>query len=441
MWNLLTVLACSTPAPPEAVELLPAPAKAPDVVVILIDTLRVDRLGIYGSATDPMPFLSTLAADSAVFEHAWSTSSWTAPSTASVFTGLYPNQHGVTAGLVATRAMQTQGEADQESTLAVKQLPSEVPSLPQVFKAQGYTTFAVTTNININEELGFDRGFDHFQFFQDGSARQVAETVLSWQPLLEAEGPSLLYLHFNDAHSPYLARDPWFVPSEDAAKSQLSAYESELQYLDLYLSRLFETMGWNEDTIVLLVSDHGEAFGEHGQSGHHFSLYRELNQVLWMAHAPGVKPGRYTQNVSLVDVLPTALGLAEARAVPGRSGADLSDLLHTGKAPNLELRTVFAHRWDSAEGDLWAAVRGDWRLISKDSGKQAEAEEPMLFSVRQDPGEIRDLRSVEIQAVMELQTALDTFRADPGETWEEVQEVTLDPMQIEMLKQLGYLEP
>ena len=112
-----------------------------------------------------MPFLSTLAADSALFEQAWSTSSWTAPSTASVFTGLYPNQHGVTEGLVATQAMREQGAAQQDSTLSVKQLPQDVSTLPQIFKAQGYETFAVTTNININREIGFDRGFDHFQFF------------------------------------------------------------------------------------------------------------------------------------------------------------------------------------------------------------------------------------------------------------------------------------
>ena len=145
----------------------------------------------------------------------------------------------------------------------------------------------------------------------------MAETVVGWQPLLGAEAPYLLYLHFNDPHSPYLARDPWFVANEDGLQGQLSAYDSELHYLDLYIGRLYEAMGWSQDTVVLVVSDHGEEFGEHGQLGHHFSLYREVNQVIWMAHGPGVKPARYTQNVSLVGVLPTAVALAGGAPAPG----------------------------------------------------------------------------------------------------------------------------
>lgn len=405
------------------------------MVVIVIDTLRVDRMGLHGAQTDPMPFLSTLAKDSALFEQAWSTSSWTAPSTASVFTGLYPVQHGVTAGLVATQAMQELGAAQQESTLQVKQLPAELSLLPELFKAQGYETFAVTTNININSEIGFDRGFDHFQFFQDGSALQVAETVVGWQPLLSGEAPYLLYLHLNDAHSPYLAREPWFKPSDDALESQLSAYDSELHYLDLYIGRLYEAMGWKEDTVVLIVSDHGEEFGDHGQMGHHFSLYREVNQVLWMAHGPGIQPTRHSQNVSLVDVLPTAVALAGGAPPQDRAGTDLSALLRTGQDASLDARALYAHRWDSTQGDLWATIRGDWRLISPPGEGQQE-----LYSISGDPGELRNSVSQEPKTAQELRGALDAFRGAPGKTWAEVQEVSLDPTQIQMLKQLGYLE-
>jgi len=434
MWIPLFVLACSSPSAPMGdVAPVQEPAKAPNVVVILIDTLRVDRLSLYGAETDTMPFLSSLATDSALFEQAWSTSSWTAPSTASVFTGLYPNQHGVTAGLVATQAMREKGAAQQHSTLAVKQLPQNVSTLPQVFKAQGYETFAVTTNININREIGFDRGFDHFQFFQDGSALQVAETVVKWQPLLDAEAPYLLYLHFNDPHSPYLAREPWFVANEDGLQGQLSAYDSELHYLDLYIGRLYEAMDWSQDTVVLVVSDHGEEFGEHGQMGHHFSLYREVNQVIWMAHGPGVKPARYTQNVSLVDVLPTAVALAGGAPAPGRAGVDLSVLLRAGSDPSLSGRTLYAHRWDSKSGDLWAGIRDDWRLI--DSGPEQE-----LYSIGRDPQEAKNLAATEPAVASQITDTLNAFRAAPGQTWTEVQEVQLDPAQILMLEQLGYLE-
>lgn len=439
MWiPLIAALACSgapstAPAdPPPAPQDAPQAARGPDVVVIVVDTLRVDRLGLYGADEDTAPFLSALAAESAVLEHAWSTSSWTAPSTASVFTGLYPTQHGVTAGLVATKAMRQAGAEESDSTLAINQLPAGLLTLPELFRDQGYDTYGVTTNININDELGFTRGFDQFAFFSDGSARKVAETVVGWESGLRSETPYFLYLHLNDAHSPYLARDPWFVASEDPQASQLSAYDSEIHYLDLYIGRLYERLGWGDDTVLMIVSDHGEAFGEHGQTGHHFSLYRELNQVLWLTRAPGVAAGRHAVNASLVDVLPTALALAGGEVPADRAGVSLAPLLTGGEAGGLEERALYAHRWDAQKGDLWGIIQGGWRLL--DWGERRE-----LYDLVADPGELSDQSAAKVEVTAGLQEALGAFRADPGRTWTEVNDVALDPEQIEMLERLGYV--
>ena len=145
-----------------------------------------------------------------------------------------------------------------------------------------------------------------------------------------------------------------------------------------------------------------------------------------MAHGPGVKPARYTQNVSLVDVLPTAVALAGGAPAPGRAGVDLSVLLRAGSDPSLSGRTLYAHRWDSKSGDLWAGIRDDWRLI--DSGPEQE-----LYSIGRDPQEAKNLAATEPAVASQITDTLNAFRAAPGQTW-------LDPAQILMLEQLGYLE-
>ena len=437
--------ACGAPEPP---------AKKPNVVLVVIDTLRPDHLGFGGHTRETAPFLAGLAAEGTVFERAFSTSSWTAPSTASIFTGLYPPRHGVVQGFFAHFHGAQEGGAlgegaDEPAALDLVGLPREYPTLPELFRDEGYRTFGLTTNINIGSELGFDRGFEQFERLDNVPAKEVLGRLGEWKDELvgEADSPFLLYLHFNDAHSPYHPRKRWFVDSDDERERRMSAYDSEISYLDSFLAELAADYALGPDTLFVVASDHGEEFLDHGAWFHGFSLHRELNQVLFLIHAPGlgVPARRVPVNVSLVDLLPTVAELAhlgeDARREASRNGRSLVPLLGDEESEEralaqLDQRAVYAHRMlKTQEGDLhtWAVLRGGWKLMERDGVRS-------LFDLRLDRGELQDVAAEHPEVVAELGALLDEQQARGIDVHDAGTRIDLDPELLGRLRSLGYAE-
>lgn len=432
MWLLL--LACSgAEAPSETVQpaagLAEAPP-APDVVLVVIDTLRVDRLGLRGASPSPSPWIDGLEGTAAVFDRAWSSSSWTAPSTATVFTGLYPTQHGVIRGLVATQELEEAAQEGGAGITQVNRMPAGLRTLPELMQAAGYRTMGLASNINIGEDIGFTRGFDRFEYAPGATARDLAGLAVAWSREPHP-GPDFLYLHLNDVHSPYLAREPWYAPQGDPQADLLATYDSGISYVDQYLARLDTALNWDENTVLIVVSDHGEEFGDHGQQGHLFSLHRELTQALFVVRAPGVAPGRRGDTVSLIDVLPTALQLAGLTPPEDREGLSLAPLLREGQGLPGE-RTVFSHRVNGEE-ELWSAQAGDWRIIWS-------PEDVALYDLAEDPGERRSVGAEHPMESEDLGSALAGFRARAGEARSEMGTTELDAAELEALRSLGYVE-
>jgi arylsulfatase A-like enzyme len=430
----LGALACGRGEPTPDEE----PAPKPNLVLVVIDTLRPDHLGTYGYERETAPFLAALAERSTVFDRAYSTSSWTAPSTATLFTGMYPNRHGV---LMGFRAHNRSAGEDAES-LELISLPV-LPTLAEQLEAAGYSTFAVGSNVNVGVEMGFDRGFGHFERFLRDDAEVLAERVLSWREELAA-GPSFLYLHFNDVHKPYVAREPYYEPAEGQQADVVARYDSEITYLDGWLERLYGELGWDENTIVMVVSDHGEEFSDHGGFGHGYTLYRELNQVVMMIFAPGLAPegARVGVNVSLVDVLPTlrdAAGLEPFDQAQGRSLLPLVTGAAAAGTP-FEERTLFAHRIRGRDpaplyerAAVWSAIRGRWKLIRKDKVNEIE-----LYDLLEDPGEQHDLSKERPELVAELSRELERFERETERLEGARVEVEVDEDLFEHLEELGY---
>ena len=238
-------------------------SKEPNIVVIVIDTLRQDHLPFYGYPKDTAPFLSKVAARSVVFENAYSVSSWTAPATASIFTSLNPIQHGVTTGMLATRKLQM-----INSKIKLNKIPNQLETMPEVLKKAGYKTYAVADNFNISEEEGFDQGFDKFITYNYKTADRVNDTLKKMQKEIKNAGKYFLYIHYMDTHEPYHKRAPWFEESDDPREVKISAYDSEINYVDGKIKEAFEFFGWDENTLVIITSDHGEEFYDHGKWGH-----------------------------------------------------------------------------------------------------------------------------------------------------------------------------
>lgn len=416
----------------------PAPAAAArreaNVVVVLIDTLRADRLPFYGHPRDTAPFLAELAARGAVFENAFSSSSWTAPAAASLFTGLYPPQHGVVTGLIATRRLQK-----KDPTVKINRLPERLTTLGEVMKQAGYRTFGVSNNANIRGELGFAQGFDHFRYFHSAQAAapDVTAAVKEWLPELGRDGRYFLYLHYMDAHAPYDERAPWYVPGRTRKERRLAAYDSEIRYVDEHLRELYRLLEWHKDTLLVVLADHGEEFREHGRDWHGNTLYAEVLRIPLIMHLPAaLRAQRIADNVSIVDVLPTLrdfLGLPSDRS---HAGVSLLGRLQ-GKA--LPERPLYAHLYRQA--GLWGAteelrvralILDNWKYLDGSSGEE-------LYDMRADPEEAVN-RLADARPVAEaMRRRLDALEHGMSGSPTESVSMPLDRETQQKLRALGYV--
>ena len=329
-------------------------AAAPNVVLIVLDTVRADNLSLYGYARQTSPRLDRFARDAVVFERAFSASPWTLPSHAALFTGHRP-------GALS---------ADW-----LTPLDGAYPTLADVFRNQGYDTAGFSGNLlYCTAATGLARGFTRFKDFPitpgalltsswllrpiidgirrpDGNAeplvdKRAADVNAEFAAWLEAAAgrPFFAFLNYFDAHRPYVAPPPYDTAYGDGGKlpdllvrrtwskqeiqRSLDAYDGELRYVDDQLGRLIDLLTSRDllrNTLVVITSDHGEQFGEHGLFDHANSLYRQVLQVPLVIAFQGRLPSgvRVHDPVSLMDVAATILDVAglagEEPHVPGRS--------------------------------------------------------------------------------------------------------------------------
>lgn len=306
----------------------------PNVVFIMVDTLRPDRLGTYGHHQPTSPNLDAYAASGMVFERAYAHSGWTLPSTVSMMTGLYPHEHRV-------------GRAP-DSPSEFGSLPEERQTMAEVFSAANYRTMAVVNNTFLAPDFGLAQGFETFDYRgadnQDiRSAKDSTDVALEWWG--QTEGPKFLFWHVMEPHMDLLPPKETrgkFVenPSVDvpfdfkqAAKlteagserepqqvaDVLSLYDEEILAVDQQLKRLVDGIGL-EDTIFVFTSDHGEEFWEHNdfEHGHHLkSVLTQIPLIFWGDRIP---IGRERTLVSHVDMFRTVLELAELPVPLGTHG-------------------------------------------------------------------------------------------------------------------------
>ena len=411
----------------------PAPEAEPNVVLIVIDTLRADHLSFYGYEKNTTPFLSKLVEAGVVFEHACSTSSWTAPGTASIVTSLHPVQHGVHQGLMAFQMLQ---QADRSIT--VNRIPDAVVTVGEALREAGYSTWGLSDNLNIGFEEGFNEGFDQFRTSNDAGAATVNARLRKWVPeMMEAE-PYFLYLHYMDPHRPYQKRAPWYEPREGELLDSISAYDSEISYVDSKIAEMYELMRWDENTLVMVTSDHGEEFQEHGDWDHGRTLYEEVLNVPLFVHssAEAFESGRFAEHVSVLDILPTLRDFVGLPASPVEQGVSLLPVAR-GEGPPPEERTFFSDlRSPPWFGSLTvkAVVRGDEKYILT----LPDTEE--LYDLSADPGEGNSLLEERRLLADELRGELDDFEGGCIRFTSESADVELDEEAVEKLKALGYVQ-
>jgi arylsulfatase len=445
-----------------AAVLAPA-AHAETVVLITIDTLRPDHLGCYGSTRATSPWIDRLAAGGLRFETAYSTSCWTPPAMSSIMTSLYPRDHAVTHGLVET-----------ETIIEQEVLSDTLTTLAELLRGAGFRTFGVSTTAHLTREQGFAQGFDRFAYLRFEDAQAVRDVIRRWRREIKRSPRAFLWIHFFDPHDPYIPRTPWVTrfepryllirdlrlrgtlpeirrmweeeslppdPSLPQVAALRAAYDSEIRYMDETLARIFTDLDLGPDRFVILTSDHGEAFFEHGLLGHGQNLHGELVRVPMIVSAPvdSGLTGVVRSPVSILDVLPTALEAAGVPAPSFAAGRSLFATAHAEAAGDADSdRPLFAEVWDqdpSRRDRVWKMlVKGNDKLLL-----HVGVDEVSLFDLASDPGEHHDLSAREPKRAESMREELETWiRA--GHRVAMPPTVRVSEETKERLRSLGYLE-
>lgn len=421
--------------------LLAPTAPRPNVLLISLDTLRADSVGTYGAHLPTTPVLDAFGADGVVFEDALATFPSTTASHMSMLTGTYPSVHGVLAP-------------------ARKTLHPEIPTLAQSFASAGYNTAAFTENGMIVARAGFARGFRSYREFKrargddravtKGHVDRVVSDVLAWLDT-NAGDSFFIFAHTYEVHGPHdppdefrLFEDSWAdtaaARSADLVEKR-NLYAGEIRYTDREIGRLLDGLaerGLAESTIVVVTSDHGESFGEHGLTGHSHSLYSELLQIPLMIRAPGLVAAgsRISTPVSLIDIAPTVLDLTGLPVPAAAQGESMVPLLE-GRADDFPERFVFAE------------LRGPKvkRLAVHNSARKwiVGSRGARIFDRERDPDEKKDLSTdEEREGARELR---DRFDAESTRVRDAISggvpaadAPPLDGATTDKLRALGYIE-
>lgn len=346
-----------------------------NLLLITLDTTRADRIGCYGDRLAKTPALDALAAKGILFENCYSPVPVTLPAHCSLFTGRRPIAHGV-------RNNGSYKLSEAEETLAEK------------LKSAGYDTAALIAAYVLKGKFGLAQGFDSFDDrlgYEEKAgnidAQIPADRVYAkFREWLERKGdkPFFLWTHFYDAHKPY-APPPAYLQA-----SAGDAYRGEVAYVDYYIGRMVADLKQRqllERTLIVVVGDHGEGFGEHGESGHGIFCYDESVKVPLIFANVGLlkKPARIHQRISLVDIMPSVLEMLGVSAAVNSQGQSLASALSGGAEATQQ--PIYLESMYGREMNNWAPLTG---LISG-SFKYISLPQAELYDLRNDPAERNNL--------------------------------------------------
>ncbi len=387
---LLISTACGPPSDPPAPS-GDVPAGTP-VVIISIDTLRADRLPAYGYDGVETPAIDALRREAILFEHAYSHIPLTLPAHSSLLTGLLPPEHGLRDNI---------GYRLDAGRVAA----GDIPFLPLALRRQGYATGAAVSSYVLRAKMGLDQGFDFYEDsieFRTGTGlgglqRPGSETLDLARDWLgqAAGGPFFFFFHIYEPHTPYR-------PPEPFASRYADPYNGEVAAADRVIGELvaeLKDLGVWERAIVVLLSDHGEGLGEHGEDEHGVLLYATTLRVPLMLKLPStLRAGdRVEAPVQLIDVFPTVADLLDLPLPAGLRGSSLLEPLDEAPARRIYAETFYP-RLHFGWSELASLIDGRHHYI--------EGPDPELYDLAADPGELTNVLRGQRRAYADLRDAL-----------------------------------
>jgi choline-sulfatase len=452
---LLAVLAAPSGCArePEPVQV----SSRPDIVLVTIDSLRADHLGAYGYSRPTSPAIDAMAAEGVVVRDHIAQAPYTKASMASLFSGLFPTAHkAFTTSRHASEIM----SAEASSTLPYTDvLEPQVTTLAERLASAGYHTVGLMTNPVLLGAFGFDQGFARYEFLsrpgtEFAPARDVVRAALAALDVRPKEQPMFLWVHLMEPHSPYSPPDdllrlfPVLAPSRPIDPAAIPAwvrigestdvnrylahYDADIRSADDALGEFFaglKTRGVWDAGVVVVTSDHGEEFSDHGGMEHNHTLYDEMLRVPLVVKGPGLTPGVVEAQTQAVDLLPTLAFLAGRPVEPDEvQGLNIWPLLQRrGRAEPYAYAEIVGRRF--------ALRTREWKLISSLQGGR------QLFDLRRDPQERENLARETPAVVAQLENTLARIVAASVQAGEHIQGryAPIPAAVLDRLRSLGYV--
>jgi choline-sulfatase len=416
-----------------------------NILIYLVDCLRPDFLPFFGYEKNIAPQMTEFSKDCVLFKNAYAQASWTRPSVGALFTGLYPFQH-------------------QAITLQ-SGLAAEFQTLAELLQNAGFQTIGISANAGIKEFFNFNQGFTFFKYHSnlDGGLAETLNTY-AFAQLQAKPSPFFLYMHTMEPHRPYAVKeeftptvtgDPQIVVVEKRGEPRyqvdlnhtLRMYEASITQNDRAFGDLMselKRLGLYDKTLVLLMSDHGEEFFEHGGFAHGQTLYQEQVRHLFIMKLPQQLNARrlVKENVQEIDIFPTLLDLTGGSIPDYLSGKSLKRLLVSPESADSPIhQEIFLET--GPDLSMKAIIDGKWKLIHTGREWTDEIREYEIYNLDADPAERTNLITRRPLAAHYLRNRL--------YNWVNVQEKlvnigiediekTLTPKEIEELKALGYIK-
>lgn len=421
---LATAIAISTAAAPDP----------PNVILISIDTLRTDHLGMYGHPHDTSPNLDALAEESLVFDDMLTEIPLTGPAMCAMLSSIHPRTTGATRNGL--------------------RLPDEVTTVPQIFQQAGYETLCVTSNWTLKDKLsGLARGFDVYEddfhkrrwifLKSERHADEVTDIALELLANRDETKPLFAWFHYSDPHAPYKNRRRHRVSKksdypEDRGARIKYKYDSEIRYTDTEIQKVLDVLP-TENTFIVFVADHGESIWEHDYLGHGRRVYQTGLRVALTLFGPNIEPGRTDVPARGIDLGPTMLGLAELPIPLEMRGRDLMNddvpmervrVMETygGAVPNLAItKSLMAE----SEPQRQTVVYQGWKYITG-------GDEDELYHITDDPLEESNVIQDHPERIEELRAILEQWDKGTPRNLDNDAELTDDD--IDALESLGYVE-
>lgn len=450
--------------------------RCPNVLLVIMDSLRRDHLSCYGYKRHTSPHIDLIASQGTVYENAISPSSWTLPVHASLFTGMYPSKHG----------------ADDEHQF----LKPVYRTLAEILNELGYDTLGFSWTPYVSRSVGLDRGFKSFYemfrsrinhikrvlIHRDSGAEQTITLLGSWlKRNYKSEKPFFAFINFSETHHTYWAPEPYRymylngrsgifkkimdinkqpdkvfgenIELDDEGIEILKAlYDGEISYLDFKLNKLFtilKEIKKFDDTVIILTSDHGDNFGDHGFLSHRYNLYDSLIRIPLIIRFPGVfRQGEHNKKlVQLTDILPTLLDILEVEGDTSELWNEIQGLsllrsecrkyaISELSRPDFKYLVKKYPGFDPSPFDrrLKALRTEDYKYIWSSDGKHE------LYNLSSDPGETINLISRNNEKAKEMEHLMNEWLNSLKETEKkDYRPEDRDEKVRKRLKELGYL--